>query len=81
MIRMGIPIYTRTLKIESEIGDSLEVRIEKLGLGEQAEFLFRIVRGKDRKIAAADEVVLFKGELEKISKFLEEGFLGREFPE
>jgi len=81
MIGMGIPIYTRTIKIKSEIGDSLEVRIEKLGLGEQAEFLYRIIRGKDRKIADSDKVVLFKSELEKISNFLEEVFLGREFPE
>jgi hypothetical protein len=78
---MGIPIHTKTFKIKSKIGDSLEVRIEKLGLGEQAEILYRIIRGKDRRIAKSDKIVLFKGEIEKISEFLEEAFLRREFPE
>jgi len=81
VIEMGIPIYTKTFKIKSKIGDSLEVRIEKLGLGEQAEILYRIIRGKDRRIARSDRIVLFKGELEKISEFLEETFLRREFPD
>jgi hypothetical protein len=81
MIEMGIALYTKTFKIKSKIGDGLEVRIEKLGLGEQAEILYRIIRGEDRQIAASDKVVLFKSELEKISEFLEEAFLRREFPE
>jgi hypothetical protein len=81
MIDMGIPLYTKTFKIESKIGDGLEVRIEKLGSGEQAEILYRIIRGEDRRIASSDKVVLFKSELEKIIEFLEEAFLRREFPD
>jgi hypothetical protein len=81
VLEMGIPVYTKTFKIKSKIGDSLEVRIEKMGVGEQAEILYRIIRGKDRRIAAPDKVVLFKGELEKLSEFLKEAFLRREFPE
>jgi hypothetical protein len=81
VLEMGIPIYMKTFKIKSKIGDSLEVRIEKMGIGEQAEILYRIIRGKDRRIAAPDKVVLFKGELEKLSEFLKEEFLKKELPE
>jgi hypothetical protein len=81
VLEMGIPLNTKTFKIKSKIGDSLEVRIEKMGIGEQAEILYRIIRGKDRRIAAPDKVVLFKGELEKLSEFLKEAFLKKEFPE
>ena len=78
---MGIPLNTKTFKIKSKIGDSLEVRIEKIGIGEQSEILYRIIRGKDRRIAAPDKVVLFKGELEKLYEFLKDEFLRKEFPE
>jgi hypothetical protein len=81
VLEMGIPLNMKTFKIKSKIGDSLEVRIEKMGIGEQAEILYRIIRGKDRRIAAPDKVVLFKGELEKLSEFLKEAFLKKEFPE
>lgn len=78
---MGIPLNTKTFGIKSEIGDSLEVRIEKMGVGEQAEILYRIIRGKDRRIAPPDKVVLFKSELEKLNEFLKDEFLKKEFPE
>ena len=81
VLEMGIPIQTKTFKIKSKIGDGLEVRIEKTGIGEQADILYRITRGKDRRIGAPDKIVLFKGELEKLSEFLKESFLRREFPE
>jgi hypothetical protein len=78
---MGIPIKMKTYKIKSKIGDPLEVRIEKIGGGEKPDILYRIIRGKDRGIAALDKLVLFREELEEISKFLKEEFLKREFPE
>ena len=78
---MGVPINMKTYKIKSKIGDPLEVRIEKIGGGQKAAILYRIIRGKDRRIARSDRIVLFKGELEKISEFLEETFLRREFPD
>jgi hypothetical protein len=81
VLEMGIPLNTKTFKIKSKIGDSLEVRIEKMGIGEQAEILYRIIRGKDRRIATPDKVVLFKGELEKLNEFLKDEFLRKEFPE
>lgn len=78
---MAVPIKMKTHKVKSKIGDNLEVRIEKIGGGEKADILYRIIRGKDRPIAAPDEIVLFREELEKLSEFLKEGFLEKEFPE
>ncbi len=76
-----MPIKTKTFEIKSRIGDILEVRIEKVGTGEKADILYRINRGKDRRVAAPDEVVLFREELEELSRFLKEEFLNQEFPE
>jgi hypothetical protein len=78
---MGMPIKTKTFKIKSKIGDILEVKIEKVGTGEKADILYRINRGKDRRVIAPDEVVLFREELEELSRFLKEEFLNQEFPE
>jgi hypothetical protein len=81
VLGMAVPVKMKTYKIRSKIGDSLEVRIEKIGGGEKADLLYRIIRGEDRRIAAPDKVVLFREELEKLSKFLDEEFLKTEFPE
>ena len=78
---MGMPIRKKTYELKSKIGDSLEVRIEKVGAGEKTAILYRIIRGKDRRVAAPDKVVLFKEELEELAGFLKEEFLNREFPE
>jgi hypothetical protein len=78
---MGMPIKKKTYNIKSRIGDSLEVSVEKVGTGEKADILYRIIRGKDRRVAASDTVVLFKEELEELSGFLKKDFLNREFPE
>ncbi len=78
---MGMPIRKKTYEIKSKIGDSLEVRIEKVGNGEKADILYRITRGKDRRVVAPDRVVLFREELEELSQFLKKEFLSREFPE
>jgi len=78
---MGIPMRSKTFEIKSKIGDALEVEIEKEGTGEKADILYRINRGKDRRVAAPDEVVLFREELEELSRFLKEEFLNQEFPE
>lgn len=78
---MGMPIRSKTFEIKSKVGDALEVRIEKVGAGEKADILYRISRGKDRRVAAPDEVVLFREELGELSRFLKEEFLSREFPE
>jgi hypothetical protein len=78
---MGVPINMKTYKIKSKIGDPLEVRIEKIGGGQKAAILYRIIRGKDRRIAVPDKVVLFREELEQLSKFLNKEFLMTEFPE
>ena len=76
-----MPIKTKTFEIKSRIGDILEVKIEKVGTGEKADILYRINRGKDRRATAPDEVVLFREELEELSRFLKEEFLNQEFPE
>ncbi len=78
---MGMPIKKRTYELKSKIGDRLEVRIEKVGTGEKADIIYRITRGKDRRVAAPDRVVLFREELEQLSGFLKEEFLNREYPE
>lgn len=78
---MGMPIKKKTYDIKSRIGDSLEVSVEKVGTGEKVDILYRITRGKDRRVAAPDTVVLFKVELEELAGFLKEDFLNREFPE
>ncbi|UCB60314.1 MAG: hypothetical protein JSW72_09470 [Candidatus Bathyarchaeota archaeon] len=74
-----MPVKKKTYDIKSRIGDSLEVRVEKVGTGEKADILYRITRGKDRRVAAPDTVVLFKAELEELSGLLKEDFLKREF--
>lgn len=78
---MGIPVEMKTYTIESKIGDSLKVRIEKIGKGGKTDILYRIIRGEDRRNLDPDKVVLFKEELEKIGEFLKEEFLKTEFPE
>ncbi|NIO36364.1 hypothetical protein GTO27_01530 [Candidatus Bathyarchaeota archaeon] len=78
---MGIPIKRKIYQIKSKTGDSLEVKIEKVGAGEKADILYRITRGKDRRVAAPDKVVLFREELEELSRYLGGKFLNREFPE
>jgi hypothetical protein len=78
---MGMPIKKKTYDIKSRIGDSLEVSVEKVGTGEKVDILYRITRGKDRRVAASDTVVLFREELEELSGFLKRDFLNREFPE
>jgi len=78
---MGIPVEIKTYTIQSKIGDSLTVRIEKVGKGGKTDFLYRIIRGEDRRNLESDKVVLFKEELEKIGEFLKEDFLKQEFPE
>ncbi|UCC33914.1 MAG: hypothetical protein JSW53_02620 [Candidatus Bathyarchaeota archaeon] len=78
---MGMPIKKKTYELKSRLGDGLEVRIEKVDTGEKADILYRITRGKHRRVAAPEGVVLFKEELEELAGFLEEEFLSREFPE
>lgn len=78
---MGIPVKMKTYRIESKVGDSLNVRIERVGKGSKLDTLYRIIRGEDRRLVDPDSVVLFKEELEQISEFLKEEFLTKEFPE
>ncbi|MCP8307653.1 MAG: hypothetical protein H3Z53_06960 [archaeon] len=78
---MGYPLQMKEYKIQSKIGDSLKVRIEKVGVGERADILYRIIRGEDRRNIDPDKVVLYKEELEKLIEFLKEDFLKKEFPE
>ncbi len=78
---MGMSLKKKMYDIKSKIGDSLEVSVEKVGTGEKVDILYRITRGKDRRVAASDTVVLFKEELEELSGFLKKNFLDREFPE
>ena len=78
---MGMPTKKKTYAIKSRIGDSLEVSVEKVGTGEKVDILYRITRGKDRRVASSDTVVLFKEELEELSGFLKKDFLNKEFPE
>ena len=44
---MGMLIKKKTYEVKSNIGDSLEVRIEKVGIGEKADMFYRITRGKE----------------------------------
>ena len=81
VFEVGMSIKKKTYEIRSKTGDSLEVRIEKVGIGEKADIIYRITRGNDRPVAAPDSVVLFREELEELSGFLNEKFLDREFPE
>jgi len=81
MFEMGMPMRSKAFEVKSKIGDALEVTIEKVGTGEKADILYRISRGKDRRVASPDEVVLFREELEELSRFRKEEFLNREFPE
>lgn len=81
VFEVGMPIKKKTYKIRSKTGDRLEVRIEKIGTGKNADILYRIIRGKDRRVAAPDKVVLFKEELEELVGFLKEEFLNKQFPE
>jgi hypothetical protein len=78
---MGIPVNMKSFKIESKVGDSLNIRIERIGKGSKLDTLYRITRGEDRRLAPPDSVVLFKEELEQISEFLKEEVLTKEFPE
>jgi hypothetical protein len=78
---MGMPIKKKTYNVKSRIGDSVEVTVEKVGTGDKADILYRVTRGKDRRVAASDTVVLFREELEELSGFLKRDFLNREFPE
>ncbi len=78
---MGISLQMKEYQIQSKIGDSLKVRIEKVGGGEGADIIYRIIRGEDRRNLDADKVVLYKEELEKIIEFLKEDFLKKEFPD
>lgn len=78
---MGYPLHMKEYKIQSKIGDSLKVRIEKVGAGEGADILYRIIRGEDRRSMDPDKVVLYKEELEKLIEFLKGDFLKKEFPE
>lgn len=78
---MGLPLKMKEYPIETKPGDSLKVRIEKLGEGATADYVYRIIRGEDRKALPPDKVALFKQELEQIAKMLDPEFLSKEFPE
>jgi|YelNatPaOPRAMG01_1025707.scaffolds.fasta_scaffold68317_2 hypothetical protein len=78
---MGLPLRIKEYTIKSKIGDSLKIRIEKVGSGEKADILYRIIRGEDRKSLPPDKVVLYKEELEQLINFIKEDFLKKEFPE
>lgn len=78
---MGFSLQMKEYKIRSKIGDSLKVRIEKVGGGPEADILYRIIRGEDRRNMEPDKVVLYKEELEKLIEYLKEDFLKQEFPE
>ncbi len=81
---MGIPLYMKEFEIKSRVGDSLKVRVEKLGAGwdrEKIHLIFRIIRGSDRRLHPPDSVALYVEELEQIVNCLNEEFLKKEFPE
>jgi len=80
-LEMGMPVRKKTYELKSKVGDGLEVRIEKVGAGEKIDILYRITRGKHRRVASPDKVVLFKEELEELRGFLDKEFLIKEFPE
>jgi|GEM_PF-1943623 hypothetical protein len=82
---MGIPIRMKEYELKSKVGDSLKVRIEKLGAGwdrEKIHLIYRIIRGSDRRLHPPDSVPLYIEELEQIVQCLmNEEFLKKEFPE
>ncbi len=81
---MGIPVHMKEFEIKSRIGDSLKVRVEKVGAGwdrEKIHLIFRIIRGSDRRLHPPDSVALYVDELEQIVNCLNEEFLKKEFPE
>jgi hypothetical protein len=78
---MGLPLRIKEYTLTSRTGESLKVRIEKLGAGEKADIVYRIIRGEDRKSLPPDKVALYKEELEQLVKMLQEDFLKAEFPE
>jgi len=78
---MGLPLRMKEYTLTSRTGESLKVRIEKLGVGEKADIVYRIIRGEDRKSLPPDKVALYKEELEQLVKMLQEDFLKAEFPE
>jgi hypothetical protein len=78
---MGLPLRIKEYTLTSRTGESLKVRIEKLGVGEKADIVYRIIRGEDRKSLPPDKVALYKEELEQLVKMLQEDFLKAEFPE
>jgi hypothetical protein len=78
---MGLPLRIKEYTLTSKTGESLKVRIEKLGVGEKADIVYRIIRGEDRKSLPPDKVALYKEELEQLVKMLQEDFLKSEFPE
>ncbi len=74
----------KEFEIKSRIGDSLKVRVEKVGAGwdrEKIHLIFRIIRGSDRRLHPPDSVALYVDELEQIVNCLNEEFLKKEFPE
>lgn len=81
---MGVPVHMKEFEIKSRIGDSLKVRVEKVGAGwdrEKIHLIFRIIRGSDRRLHPPDSVALYVDELEQIVNCLNEEFLKKEFPE
>ncbi|MCP8304400.1 MAG: hypothetical protein H3Z50_02890 [archaeon] len=78
---MGVAFQMKTYTIQSKIGDSLKVRIEKVGAGEGADIIYRIIRGEDRRNLDPDKVMLYKEELEQLIEFLKDDFLKKEFPD
>lgn len=78
---MGLPIRIKEYPLKSKVGDSLKVRVEKIGAGATADILYRIIRGEDRKSLPPDKVVLYKEELEQLLNLIKEEFLKSEFPE
>ncbi|MGQ9469826.1 MAG: hypothetical protein ACUVTD_08445 [Nitrososphaerales archaeon] len=81
---MGLPLQMKEYEIRSKIGDSLKVRIEKIGAGwdpERIHIVYRIIRGEDRRNMDPDKVALYKEELEQLIEYLKEESLKKEFPE
>ncbi|MCP8322462.1 MAG: hypothetical protein H3Z52_16215 [archaeon] len=81
---MGIPLKTKEFELKSKVGDSLKVRIEKLGAGwdrAKIHLIYRIIRGSDRRLHPPDSVALYAEELEQLIQCINEEFLKKEFPE
>ncbi|NWG09938.1 MAG: hypothetical protein HXX80_06530 [Nitrososphaerales archaeon] len=81
---MGIPVHKKEFTIPTKIGDSLRVRIEKVGAGwdrERIHLIYRIIRGEDRRHYPADSVALYLEELEAIAKCLDLKYLEKEMPD